>query len=145
MIVSFRNRLVYSGQCDGLVYYWSKRLDKMIARRYVVPRQSNSNRKLGAISRNLKALELSSGYIEDLKVYVALYNYQPREKCFVSWRNAFLTLMFAMAKGNSGVDLLTITREQIASDELPCRSVKSAVEAGLLTPVSGYERLDRLI
>jgi len=145
MIVSFKNRLVYSGHCDGLVYYWNKRLGKMIARRYVVPKESNSNRWLGAISRNLKALELSSGYIEDLKVYVAMHNFQPHDKCLASWRNAFLMLMFALAKADAEVDLLTITREQIESDDLPCISVKRAVEAGLLAPVSGYERLDNLL
>jgi len=132
---------IYSGTCNGLVYYYSKRLDKLIARRYVVPKTSSQNRKIGAISRNLKLLELSEGYLSDLKVYLALYNYQPREKCFISWRNVFLTLMFAMEKLVPGVDLLTITRAQVFSENLPCLSVKDAVEAGLLEGVNGYERL----
>jgi len=141
MIVSFKNRLVYSGHCDGLVYYYSKRLNQMIARRYVVPKESTQNRKIGAISRNLKALEPSEGYISDMKVYLALYSYQPQSKNFVSWRNVFLTIMFALAKADDEVDLLTITRGQIEADNLPCISVKRAVEAGLLAPVIGYERL----
>ena len=132
---------IYSGTCNGLVYYYSKRLNKLIARRYVVPKASSQNRKIGAISRNLKLLELSEGYISDLKVYLALYNFQPREKCFISWRNVFLTLMFAMERLVPGVNLLTITRAQIYGDHLPCRTVKDAVEAGLLAPVAGYERL----
>jgi hypothetical protein len=137
--------MLYSGECDGLVYYWSKRLNKLIARRYVVPKESNSNRKLGAISRNLKLIGLSEAYIADIKVYLAIYNQRPQEKCFVSWRNAFLTMMFALAKQNSAIDLLTITREQIEADSLPCISVKRAVEAGLLPHIEGYERLDRVI
>jgi hypothetical protein len=124
---------VYSGHCDGLVYYYSKRLNQMIAQHYVVPKESTQNRKIGAISRNLKALEPSEGYISDLKVYLALYSYQLHEKNFVSWRNVFLTIMFALAKADDEVDLLTITREQIEADNLPCRSVKQALEAGLLS------------
>ncbi|MDD4309456.1 MAG: hypothetical protein PHO32_03680 [Candidatus Cloacimonetes bacterium] len=141
MIITLNLPLRYSGQCDGLVYYYSKRLDKLIARRYVVPKESNSNRKLGAISRNLKSLQLSEAYVADLKVYLALYSYQPHEKQFVSWRNVFLTLMFAMAKQFPSVDLLTITRSYIESNNLPCRSVKQAVESGLIPVVAGYEKL----
>jgi hypothetical protein len=134
--------MLYSGECDGLVYYWNKRLDKLIARRYVVPRESSSNRRLGAISSNLKRIGLSEAYIADLKLYLAMYSRKPREKCFVSWRNAFLTLMFALAKTNPEIDLLTITREQIETDNLPCISVKRAVEAGLLPMVESYEKMD---
>jgi hypothetical protein len=141
MKVLFKNQMVYTGKNDGLVYYWSKRMDKMIARTYVVPKESNANRKLGAISRNLKHLELSEAYIADLKVYVAVYNLKPRDKCFISWRNAFLTLMFNLAKANSEIDLVSITRAQIESEELPCICVKSAVEAGLLSHIEGYETL----
>ena len=139
------NPFTYSGTCDGLVYYYNKRLGTMIARRYVVPQTSSQNRKIGAISRNLKHLELSEGYINDLKVYLALYNYQPREKCFITWRNVFLTLMFAMERLVPGVDLLTITRAQIYSEHLPCICVKDAVEAGLLESVNGYEKLSSQI
>ena len=41
------------------------------------------------------------------------------------------------------IDLATITREFIYANDLPCISVKRAVEAGLLVPVSGYEMLTR--
>jgi hypothetical protein len=139
------NPFTYSGTCNGLVYYYSKRLDQLIARRYVVPKASSQNRKIGAISRNLKHLELSEGYINDLKVYLALYNYQPREKCFITWRNVFITLMFALERLVPEVDLLTITREQILGENLPCICVKDAVEAGLLEHVNGYERLSSQI
>ncbi len=142
MIVSFKNRMLFSGECDGLVYYWNRRLDKLIARRYVVPRESNSNRRLGGISRHLKSLELSEAYKEDLKLYVTMYNNRPREKQMLSWRNAFLTMMYALAKQYDTVDLSNITRAQVESEQLPCQSVKEAVDAGLLPYVEGCERLN---
>jgi hypothetical protein len=141
MIVAYKDRMVFKGECDGLVYYWNRKVGKMIARRYVVPKASSANRKLGAISKHLKSLELSPSYIEDMKIYVALYSQKQRDKCFLSWRNAFLTMMFKLAKTNSQVDLNTINREQIETEQLPCVSVKQAVEAGLLPLVDGYETL----
>jgi hypothetical protein len=43
------------------------------------------------------------------------------------------------------VDLKTITREQIASQNLPCRTLRDAIEAGLLPMVEGYQRWDKQI
>jgi hypothetical protein len=40
------------------------------------------------------------------------------------------------------VDLRTISRETIYQNDLPCKSVKQAVEAGLLPVVKGYERMN---
>jgi hypothetical protein len=39
-------------------------------------------------------------------------------------------------------DLKTLTRQQIYDDNLPCKSVKSAVEAGFLPEVLNYQLLD---
>ncbi|NLM90621.1 MAG: hypothetical protein GX179_05475, partial [Candidatus Cloacimonetes bacterium] len=46
---------------------------------------------------------------------------------------------------NPEIDLKTLTRQQIFADNLPCKSIKSAVEAGILPPVNGYERMTALI
>ncbi len=131
---------IYSGTCDGLVYYYNKRLDSMIARRYVYPRHSSQNRTIGAISKNLAALNVSAGFKDDLDNYVALFYFAGGQKKLLHWRNAFLTIMFAMAKKLPSVNLLTLTRAQIFDEDLPCKTVKDAIEAGLLEPVSGYER-----
>jgi len=53
--------------------------------------------------------------------------------------------MANMAKMNPEIDLKTITRQQIYQENLPCISVKNAVEAGILPPVKGYERMTALI
>ncbi|MFO8145360.1 MAG: hypothetical protein R6T89_06515 [Candidatus Syntrophosphaera sp.] len=49
------------------------------------------------------------------------------------------------AKYPDQVDLKTITRDQVLSQDLPCRSVKAAVEDGLLPQVPGWDNLDHEI
>jgi hypothetical protein len=40
------------------------------------------------------------------------------------------------------VDLKTLSRQQIYDNDLPCKSVKAAVEAGYLSEVLNYQLLD---
>ena len=136
------NPFIYAGTCDGLVYYYHKRLGTMIARKYVYPRQSSQNLRIAAISRNLKALEISPGYKNDLNTYIALASFNQNKQQLLNWRNAFISLMFALAKQNPQLDLLTLTKAQIVSLGLPCLTVKDAVQAGLLPFVEGCDRLD---
>ena len=136
MEVVFKNILkAYSGKCDGLVYYYNSRLDRVLCRRHVIPRQNTHNRRMAAISRNLKALNPAPEFVNDLKIYAALYRDAP-----LNGQNVYIKLMYALAR-TYDVDLSTLTREQITELELPCATVKQAVEAGLLAPVPGYERL----
>jgi len=87
---------------------------------------------------NLKALNPSQGYRNNLADYVMYYN-ECREyydKPMVGWNNAWLKMMFALQKAMPGqVDLRTITRQQITDQNLPCDTVKHALEFGLLPPV----------
>ncbi|MCK9309439.1 MAG: hypothetical protein M0P99_04135, partial [Candidatus Cloacimonetes bacterium] len=99
MEVQFKNMLqAYSGKCDGLVYYYNRRLNKIIARR--LPQSSNhaGNARLTAISKNLKALKPSEEYRTDLKQYTELLRMKDKTNCFYSWSNIFRKLMFGMAK-----------------------------------------------
>jgi hypothetical protein len=41
-----------------------------------------------------------------------------------------------------GVGLLSLTNSQITEQNLPCISVKTAVQAGLLPKVKGWEEMD---
>ncbi len=141
MKVQFKNMLkAYSGTCDGLVYYYNPRIDKVVCRKNTRPKESSSNRRLSAISKNLKSLHVSDGYKEDLKLYVAMFEQKHHEDKLVTWSNAFNKLMFAMAKQNN-LDLAILTREQIYANNLPCISIAQSVEAGLLPHVDGYQRL----
>lgn len=142
MQVTFRNLLkAYSGKCDGLVYYYNAKLDKILCRRLVYPKISQANKILGDISINLSALEPSDDYIQDLKHYAILAS-KPGK--FLNWRNAYMRMFFKL-RDAIGVDLLTIDRDDIFDNGYPVITVRDAIDAGLLEPVVGYQRLSSLI
>ena len=139
MKVVFKNMLkAYSGHCDGLVYYYDPQLERILCRRYVKPRPTPQNAKLAATMRNLKSLNLSEGYITDLKYYAAMAR-KPGTR--LSRMIIFTKIMYGMAR-NMGVDISTITKSAIYEQNLPCKSVKAAIDAGLLEPILDYQRLD---
>jgi len=138
MKVLFKNMLkAYSGECDGLVYYYNSRLNRVMCRRHVIPKATPQNAKMKVVAEQLKALQISEEYITDLKYYAAISREHGKH---LNWRNVFMKLMYAM-QSNLEVDLATITREQIFGQNLPCKSVKSAIDAGLLDKIVGYQRL----
>lgn len=100
--------------------------------------------RLKNVMANLKNLNLSIGYKQNFKVYLIYYNdlKENREHQAITWSNLFMKILYKMAKDNPQIDLLTLSREQIETQNLPCKSVKAAIEAGLLPVVQGYERLD---
>lgn len=142
-----RNFAGYSGTIDEAVYYFHPRLRRSLMRDYVVPKESASNIRMKTTMANLKLLEPSEGYKQNLKDYMNNYNAMPEhhKKPMLTWTNVFLKLMYAMKAANPVIDLTTITREQIITQDLPCQSVKSAVEAGLLPSVEGYEWYDQML
>jgi len=142
MEVAFKNLLkAYSGKCDGLVYYYNRRLNKVIARKLPNSKPHPGNKRMSAISHALKALEPSEAYRSDLKLYTELLRMQLGSDAvsFYSWSNVFRKLMFAMAKKYS-LDLATLTRADIYSQNLPCLTLVAAIEDGLLPAVHGYTR-----
>lgn len=142
MEVVFKNMLqAYSGKCDGLVYYYNKRLNKVIARRLPQNTLHEGNRKLSAVSRNLKALNLSEAYKTDMKLYTEMLRMKDKEASTYSWSNVFRKLMYAVAK-QYALDLAVLNREYIETNNLPCITVKAAVDAGFLPAVEGYTRFD---
>ena len=44
-----------------------------------------------------------------------------------------------LTENSTLIDLTTLTREDIIENNLSCRTVKQAIEAGLLPEVPGYE------
>ena len=133
----------FTGKADDLIIYYDRRLNKVIIRKNVPVKLTQRHANFGNASKNLKSLNLSEGYKSDFKVYTDLYcrlkiNYENQVS---SWYNLFLKMMYAMSD-SLGIDLKAITRNQIETEQLPCISVKDAVEAGLLPRVRNYERLD---
>ncbi len=129
-----------SGTLDDLVLYRNKKSGKLIARRYCVPKPSAENPRIAETSRNLFALAPSEAYKADLKMYLLLHN-ELSHKPFHSWVNLYMTLMSRLAKAYPDIDLKTLSRNDIFANDLPCKSVSAAVQAGLLSPVPGWEKL----
>lgn len=147
MKVLFKNLINgYTGVQDDYVMYYSRRFNKVIMRQR--PRFKNHPRHnvFRQIMQNLKALNPSEDYKQDLKTYCTHYNlHRHSYDNSVTQTNVWQKLLWMMARLKPEVDLKTITREQIYADNLPCISVKTAVEAGLLPVVTGYQNLINLL
>jgi len=133
----------FTGKLDGLIYYRSRKNGKLYVRRQWEAKPNAGNACFGAASSAIYALHPSEGYKRDIKNYLLLYNNskEGQNAPLWTWTNTYSRLMFAMQKAlPETVDLANITREQIFSQNLPCRSIKAAIEANLLPGVRDYER-----
>lgn len=129
-----------SGTVDDLVLYRNRKSGRLLARRYCVPKPSESNTRMAETSRNLFSLAPSEAYKADLKVYLLLSN-ELGNKPFQSWANLYMILMNRLAKAHPEIDLRILSRNDIYTNDLPCKSVAAAVQGGLLSPVLGWEKL----
>ncbi len=143
-----RNLAGYSGTADGAIYYYNPKTGQTLMRPYVYPKLNHNNERMAAIMANLKLIEPSNGYRQNLKDYILRYNDSKDygHKPVSSWNNIWLKMMYALQKAMpEQVDLRTLTREQIYADDLPCKTVKAAIEAGLLPSMPGYKIWDKEI
>lgn len=136
-----------SGKSDGIVYCYSRSTGLFYARRYARPEITESNKRVGGIAKNLFRIDPSPGYRNDLSLYLSRYNAlkENRARPVRSWTNMYLKLMYAMAKSDPTLDLRSLSREEIYARDLPCISLKRAIEAGILPAVHDYEGFDHLI
>lgn len=136
----------FSGELDGMIYYYHPRLKRTLMRKK--PKMPLQEQNIGyrSIARQLKDLEPSAEYRYDFKLYLSQLRDRDEDVNLPSWYALFVKMMWAMqAKYPDQVDLKTITRDQVLSQDLPCRSVKTAVEDGLLPQVPGWDNLDHQI
>lgn len=129
-----KERIVYCSYRDGEV---------IVARRYVYPKLSGQNSSFASRNTNIFGLNPSEEYRNDCREYINAYNATPQgqESPVRSWNNLYIKLMSAMARQDPELELCTLTREDIYARKLPCISIKSAVEAGLLPKVKNWEQL----
>jgi len=134
-----------SGQAGDLVYCLNKRTGKMYARRYEYPTLGENHHKMGGVAKNLFKIQPSDGFKYACRAYAYLYASLRKNRGvgIWTWSNCFLHLMYALAKQMPEIDLSTLTRQQIYAQDLPCISIKRAVEAGLLERVNDYEMMDK--
>ncbi|PKN80124.1 MAG: hypothetical protein CVU48_03060 [Candidatus Cloacimonetes bacterium HGW-Cloacimonetes-1] len=148
MKVNFQYGLAgYTGKADGLVFCYSRALGRVYARHNTYPRLTPENDRVRDITSALFAVKPTAAYCNDLRFYLHPYNAlrKNHERPVRSWSALYLKLMYNMAKLDLAIDLRTITREEIYALNLPCISVKNAVESGLLPAVYDYQRFDNQI
>jgi hypothetical protein len=137
-----------AGNVDGMIYYVNKRTGLTLARKMFKFKNHPGQPAFRTAQKKIYAIHPSQAYQMNLRDYLALYNglEANEQKQLTTWSNVYNKLMFAMQKAMpEKVDLKTITRAQIESQNLPCRTLKAAIDAGLLPKVKGYERLTNQI
>jgi len=138
----------YSGNVDDVIFYVDKLTGATLARKMFTFKDHKGQPPFRNAQKQIYAIKPSRGYQLNLIDYVGAFNLLPENKYqpMVTWSNAYNKLMYAMRKAMPGqVDLKTITRAQIYAQNLPCLTVKAAIEAGLLPMVKDYERWDMQI
>ena len=132
----------YSGKVDEAVFYYHPRLKLTLMRRFPKMPHQEMNDKYGAIAKKRKKIKPSANYKENFKTYTALLRDADSSVLVASWYNLYVKMMWALQrKYPETVNLETLTREQIYEQNLPCKTVKMAVEDRLLPVVTGYETL----
>ncbi|MBM4399005.1 MAG: hypothetical protein FJ041_01565 [Candidatus Cloacimonetes bacterium] len=149
MKVTFKNMLQgYVGKADGMIYYLNKRTGKVYARRQFKFEKHSGHTPFRQAQKQIYLIKPAAEYKYNLYDYCLSYNELPQnqEQQVFSWCHIYNKLMWAMQKAMPAqVDLKTITREQIYEQNLPCKTLKAAIEVGLLPMVDGYQRWDKEI
>lgn len=131
----------FAGNMNDLVIYYNRQLDKLIARRKVIPAHipDGSVMKQGfALARRIA---LSPAYKADCRRYILAYNTHNRQngRKLSAWSNLWLQIMRSLKANHPELDLSTLTRAGLIS--LGCGSIASAVEAKLIDKVPGWDQL----
>ncbi len=146
MKVSYKNMLLgYRGKQDGMIYYIDKRTGQTLARKAFTFTNHPGQAPFAAAQKQIYALQPAEAYKHQLLDYCMSYNRLPEAECkqLFSWPQVYCKLMWAMQKTNPDtISLANITREQIYTENMPCKTLKAAIDAGLLPQVEGYERFN---
>lgn len=133
----------YNGCNDGLIYYTLPNCSAIIARSMPTHfKEAQQHKDYRSVAMNISDLRPSQAFKNDFKVYTALYKELPEASKSVSgWYNLYIKMLWAMQK-NELIDLKVLTKQDIYDLNLPCKSVKNAVDAGYLPQVTNYTNLD---
>jgi hypothetical protein len=135
-----RGILGYNGTSDDMIYYTLPNCKVIIGRSK--PENFKAGKPQKAYRSNaaqIKTIQPVQAYKDDFKLYTALYiKLSPENSSISNWYNLFIKMLWNQQK--AGIcDIGNLTREVIYAQNLPCKSVKSAVEAGLLPAVLHWE------
>ncbi len=138
----------FSGKMAKLVYYIDKFTGEGYAREYVVPARTEQNTIIGETTRNLSVYynNLSPEYLCDLKNYADRLNtILMGHGTRLNGPSMNLKMMYLLKKALPGVNLQTITPQEVYDNDLPVKTIMEAVETGLIPVVPRYEELDHPI
>ncbi|MDP8231894.1 MAG: hypothetical protein P9L91_04400 [Candidatus Zophobacter franzmannii] len=138
----------FSGKLAGLVYYIDKFTGMGYCRDYVIPERTVNNTNLGNRTRNLSVYykNLSVGYVRDLKNYADRLNMMLLgHGTRVNGTSMNIKMMYLLKKAVPAIDLMTITPQEIVDMALPIRTIREAVDSGLIPHVARYEELESWI
>jgi hypothetical protein len=147
MKAMFKNLLNgYTGCVDDIVIYYNKKTGKICIRKRPKYKNHPAHAPFKATMANLKTINPSEAYRNDLKEYLRQFAKTARNELnySISWNNLWMKMMFMLARINPNVNLQTI-REDIYNLNLPCKTVKDAIIAGLLPRIKNYAGLDKTI
>lgn len=133
----------FTGKVDGNSVYFHKEAGRFIVRRigkFVIKPQ---NTEFRSVQKNLWDIHPTEAYKNDLRLYIAAYKKLPHKNKphFITWNNAWQAMLYEMQRLVPGIDLRTLTRQDIYDNDLPCLNVAAAVNAKLLYPVQDYQLL----
>ncbi len=135
-----------SGKIEDSVYYYHPRIKRTLVRRLPKMPIQSQNIDYGNIAQKIKALDPSPEYRNDFKVFLMTLREYDDKANYPSWYSLLVKMLWAMqAKYPQSVDLKSITKAQVLEQNLPCISVQSAVDDGLLPKLPGYEYLNHQI
>ena len=133
----------FTGKVDGNSIYFHREARRFVVRRIGRFTEKPQNGSFRQVQKNLWHIHPSEAYKDDLRAYAAAFRKIPRphKPNYITWSNVWQALMFELQRLVPGVDLSTLTRQEIYDNNLPCKTVRQAVEAKLLLAVDGYELL----
>jgi len=132
----------FTGNMDDVVIYYNSRLNCMIARRKVMPKSSPSTAAATTLYAFARRIGLSQAWHDDCRLYISAYNskYRRHHRAHTSWPSVWFKLMRAQMKARPDLNFETLTREDVISLQLPCRSITASIEAGYLDTVRDWTR-----
>jgi hypothetical protein len=133
----------FTGKVDGNSIYFHKEARRFVVRRIRKYVELPQDTEFRSVQKNLWRIHPAEAYKNDLRQYIAAYKKLPYKNRpnFITWNNVWQALMYELQRLVPGIDLRTLTRQDIYDQNLPCINVAAAVNANLLYPVPGWETL----
>ncbi len=146
MKVTFKYGIqTYSGTIDEMTFGSYREDTVCIGRKYVSPRLTENNTRIGAIATNLASVweEVSSGYKEEMVTYSQRNAVNiPKGKLPPTSFAIWMKMLFLFSKLDSGhIDLTTVTYSDLQTVGEDILSIAVAVENGYLQAVADADEL----